>query len=256
MTSWNTMKLSNKIKLHPLTVLVLGIGLLTGYFKYIFFIFFIVAIHEFGHVCMALIFKRKVVEIEILPFGGLTKMEGKISDDICEDLLIGVGGIFFQVLLGYLMVWMNYRGMIDVRLYEFLATYNIFIIGFNLLPICPLDGYKITKSFVELFVPYKLSYVLALVVSCLFLGGSLVLAWEILADNIFVLVFLIFSIFEEWKMRKYVLMKFYIERMNYDFYYTRADISCLSGMFKNRTNYINGIHEREYISRHLTRKAE
>ncbi len=246
------MKSSSKIRLHPLTLLICLVSLLTGYFKYIFCIFFIILVHELGHVVMAKLFGRKILSIELLPFGGLTRMEGKISDDIFEDLLIAVGGIFFQTILGYVFFAIYNLGFLDDGTFEFISTYNTFIIGFNLVPICPLDGYKIVKSLVELIVPYKISYICTLTMSILFLGASILFAFELIENNIFVFAFLIFTIIEEFKMRKYALAKFYVERMTYDFYYSRIDISKMKNMFKNRTNYIKDVHEKEFLKAHFT----
>lgn len=250
------MKLSSKFKLHPLTLILFAVGLLTGYFKYIFYIFLIVAIHELGHVFIAKLFKRKIVQIEILPFGGLTKFEGKISEDIFEDLLIAIGGILFQTILGYSLFALKAYDLVGEKLFIFLNTYNIFIIGFNLLPICPLDGYKIVKLFAELFVPYRLAYVISLIFSTIFLIGAGLTNLDIVKNNTFVVIFMIFMLISEIKMLRYAEIKFYIERMNYNFLYSKRNIHDMKSMFKNKVNYIDGCHEREYLKSHFTSKYE
>lgn len=250
------MKLSNKIELHPLTGLLFLIGFLTGYFKYIFFIFLIVLIHESGHVFFASIFKRKVASISLLPFGGLTKIEGKISEDIFEDLLIAIGGIFFQTILGFVLFFLHNKGYISSHTFEFLQTYNVIMIGFNLMPVCPLDGYKIVKLFGELIVPYKVAAAVAFAISVSSLMCASVLNFELLRDNVFVFVFLLFMIVEEVKMQKYATLKFYVERMNYDFYYSKINVRSIQNMFKNRINYIDGRHEKEVLKIHFTGKGD
>lgn len=248
------MKFSSKISLHPLTALLFFVGFLTGYFRYIVYIFLIVLVHELGHVFFAKIFKRRVVSIELLPFGGLTKMEGRISEDIFEDLLIAVGGIFFQTVLGYGLIMMNKMGILDARIYTFLNSYNIFIIGFNLLPACPLDGYKIVKLVAELFIPYRLASFMTCIVSFIVLGIAFIMNPTIFLDNAFILIFLLFSIVDEMKLQKYARARFYVERMNYDFYYSRLDVSNISMMYKNRVNYIDGVHEKECLKNHFTKE--
>lgn len=248
------MKLSSKFELNPLTLVFFGIGLLTGYFKYIFYIFMIVLVHELGHVAMAKIFKRKIIKVELLPFGGMTKFEGKISEDIFEDLLIAIGGVLTQTILGYVMLILGSKGSIEDGLFTFLNTYNIFIIGFNLIPICPLDGYKIVKLFAELFVPYRIAYTVSIFISITFLLGAGVFYSDILINNVFVLIFLIITFVGEVKMRRFVEMKFYIERMNYEFFYSKVEIESMKKMFKNRTNYIKGQHERRYLKDYFTSK--
>lgn len=99
------MKLLNKIRIHPLLILLLFIGLLTGYVKYLLLIFLIVTVHELGHVVCASILKRDVVSISLLPFGGLTKMNSLVSENIYEDILIASFGIFFQTILGFIIIF-------------------------------------------------------------------------------------------------------------------------------------------------------
>ena len=250
------MKLFNKIKLHPLALFVLAAGLISGYFRYIMAIFMIVFLHELGHVFFAKLFKRKVVAITILPFGGLTKLEGKVSENIYEDLLIASGGIFFQTILGFAIIFLYLRGSLDWDFFKFLNTYNIFIIVFNLLPICPLDGYKMVRLICELAVPYKLAYGGAIIVSFLFLGGFVISRWDMCKNNFLVIVFLVFMAIQEIRTHKYACLKFYLERMNYHFYYARIDVPTMSAMFKNKINYIEGIHEKEYLRNHFTSKSD
>ncbi len=250
------MKSSIKIELHPLTLVLVLASLLTGYVKYVAIIFAIVLIHELGHVAIARLFARPVTRISLLPFGGLTEMDCLISADIHEDLLIAIGGILFQTLLGYALLIGHHFGLLDGPLYTFAHTYNILIIGFNLLPICPLDGYKIVKLFSELILPYKLAYVSTLVVSAAFLSLAMVVEWTTMKNNIFVLVFLIIMLVREFEMRAYATGKFYSERLTYDFYYARLDIPNMSHMYKNRTNYIAGTHEKDYLRVHFTAKRD
>lgn len=250
------MKLSSKVLLHPLTVVLFFVGFLTGYVRYIFYIFTIVFIHELGHVMVAKVFKRKVVSVTLLPFGGMTKMEGKISENIFEDLLIAIAGVFFQTILGYVLILVNNTGLISPFTFEFLNTYNIILIGFNLLPICPLDGYKIVKLASELFIPFKAAAIGAMGVSLCSLCCACVVSPELFQKNIFVFIFLVFMIVEEAKVQKYVDIKFYVERMNYDFYYSRIDVHHIKSMFKNRVNYIDGMHEKDFLKSHFTRKDD
>lgn len=247
------MGLSNKIKIHPLTLFVLSAGLLTGYFKYLLFIFSIVLVHELGHIFMMKVFRRHVTSIEILPFGGITKVDAKISENIFEDLLITVGGIFFQTILGAVLFAMYHEGKIDYRTFEFLNTYNILIILFNLLPICPLDGFKILKLFGELFFSFKRVYKCSIFVSILVILIAFLYKVDVVKDNIFVFTFLVFMCIEEMRNEPHIMNRFYVERMNYDFDYTRKNIKKLEAMHKNRNNYIDGVFEKEKLKNHFSR---
>lgn len=247
------MNLSNKFKIHSLTWLMLFVGFLTGYFRYIVSIFAIVMIHECGHIFMMRIFKRKVISIEILPFGGLTKIDAMISENICEDLLICVGGIFFQTILGFVFLYLYDGGFLEYNLFKFLNSYNIFIILFNLVPICPLDGYKIVKLFGEMFLPFKKVQKLAISLSIFVILGISFYRLDMVKDNIFVFIFLLFMCIEELKNEPFILNRFYFERMTYVFDYPRKNVKNIASIYKNRTNYVDGIHEQDVIKNYFTR---
>lgn len=249
------MRSSDRIKLHPLTVFILFVAVLTGYIKYLVLIFAIVIIHELGHVFFAILFKRKVNSITLLPFGGMTKMSSKISENIFEDLLIAVGGLFGQTIFGFILILLNNFSLINRNTYEFLNMYNMFIISFNLLPMCPLDGYKIVKLASELFVPFKFSFTISSVISFSLLGFLALTNRVLFVDNIFIFTFLVFMTIEEIKNRDFLANRFYVERMNYDFYYRRKDIRKKENMYKNRINYINGEHEKGFLKKFFTSKS-
>lgn len=241
------MKLSNKVYIHHLTVFMFFISFLTGYAKYLFYIFLIVLIHELGHVIFARLLKRKITRIEILPFGGLTKMDSLISENIYEDLLIAVGGIFTQVLFGFYLEWLNRHFGISVSTFEFLKKFNLTIIIFNMLPICPLDGYKILSLGFELFTPYRFSFKISEITSIIVLVSLGLLKISLIKDNILIFAFLIFMLIKEMQNTKYILNRFYLERILYDFKFRRIDIKHYKNMYKNRINYINGIHEKKVL---------
>ncbi len=245
----------SKLEFHPLFLATIAVAFCTGYFKYMMGIFSIVMIHELGHIFFAAIFKRKVNKIILLPFGGLTNMDGMISEDIFEDELIAVGGIFFQTILGFALAAVYEWGFLSDTTFRFLNTYNMFIIAFNLLPICPLDGYKIVKLAIEFFVPYSTAYRTAVYMSIVVLTIAVVCNFTICQNNLLVFIFLAFMIIREIRMRPYLLSMFYLERMNGDFSYKRVDIENRKSMYKNRVNYIRGVHEKDYLKRQFTPKT-
>lgn len=245
------MILSNKIKIHPLTVALFFVGLLTGYFKYLFFIFSIVFLHECGHVFMMKLFKRRVLSIELLPFGGITKIDSKISEDIFEDLLIAVGGIFFQTIFGFLLLFIENRGLIDYATFSFINRYNMFIIIFNLVPICPLDGHKIIRLLGELVFSFKKVYKCASWLSLIAVFSLLTIKFEIAKDNLLVFIFLIYMCISEFKNEPFIVNRFLVERLNYTFHYPKKNVKKLDDMYKNRVNYIKNRHEKEVLKEHF-----
>ncbi len=249
------MKLLNKIKIHPLFLGIIIIGLITGYFKYLIYIFLIIIIHEMGHLVISIIFKRSITSVTILPFGGLVKMDSDISSDIFEDLLISIGGIFAQVILGITLSILYKNDLINLDVFEFMSSYNKLIMIFNMLPITPLDGYKILKYMTELFIPFKKTFYISLEISLIVLLSCLIFNIDLILDNIFIFVFLIISLFTEVKNIKFIMGRFYLERIIKTFSYKIKDVHKKENMFKNRVNYINGIHERDYLNTYLHEKT-
>ncbi len=248
------MKLSNKLKLHSLTIVLFLVGFLTGYIKYLLMIFIIVIVHELGHVIMAIIFKRKIESLTLLPFGGLLKMYSIQSTSIFEDLLISIGGILFQLLLAVALYLLHFNNLIEQNIFEFMNSYNKMIIAFNLIPICPLDGYKMTKLLMELLFPFKLTFKISFVLSSMILIFIISSNFNVVKDNIFIFTFLVISTIEEIKASFLIVQKFYLERILYDFKYPRKNISKKEDMYKNKINYINGIHEKKFLLKNRYQK--
>ncbi|MCD8502863.1 MAG: hypothetical protein LRY71_15885 [Bacillaceae bacterium] len=69
----NVIQLIKKIKINPLFWFVIGIGVLSGYFKEVMMVFSIVFIHEMGHSFAAQYYKWRIRKIELLPLVELQK---------------------------------------------------------------------------------------------------------------------------------------------------------------------------------------
>ncbi len=237
-----------KIKINILTYIITLVALLTGLIKYLLIAFGIILIHELGHIIIAKFFKRKITEIEVLPFGGLVKIESNLSEDIFEDLLIAVGGIFFQLLLGVIIYILNSYSYISDLDYTLMRNYNITIIAFNLIPINPLDGYKIVKLFEELIMPYKKTFLVSMIVSIITFFIIILNNFTYVQENILVFTFLLFMVIKEYKDRDFIMMRFYLERMNRVFdFKLKKKVFKKEQMYKNRTNIINGRSERDFL---------
>ena len=91
-----------KFKINSLTYLIFLSFLLTGFIKNILLIFLIVVVHELGHFFFLKYFSYEIEKIEIYPFGGVTTTNKYINSPINHDLIIYMGGVFFQLLLFFI----------------------------------------------------------------------------------------------------------------------------------------------------------
>ena len=251
------MKLWNKISIHPLTYILLLISLLSGLFKFVIIIFTIIILHECGHIICSLIFKRSIDKIIILPFGGLIKITSPISSNIVEDLLIGVSGIAMQLVIGIISCILYQSNIIDYYLYQNIHFYNTIIISFNLLPLCPLDGCKIIKLLIEIVIPYKKSFIYSFIISFYMFINIILLKFNIVKDNILVFIFIGIYTYTEFKNRYYYVLRFYMERLYGKYHFNRiAYINNHENMYKNRLHIINGIGEKEYLSKIFKQRCD
>ena len=134
-------------------------------FKEFFMVFFIIIIHELGHLLMARYYKWDFDKIAIYPFGGCTKFDEKINRPMKEELLILLNGPFFQILLFIIIFLLQKEGLITFRNYTIFKHYHYTLLFFNLLPIYPLDGGRILNIMINYILPYKKGNKLVIIIS-------------------------------------------------------------------------------------------
>ena len=153
------------IKVNPLTLYFLLLLFLCGFIKIGLIIFFIVIFHELGHVFFIKLFKYKIIDITIYPFGGIIKTDKDINTPPNKELLISSGGIIAQIILFIIIYFLP----INILTKEIFYKYNLSIMLFNILPIIPLDGSIIINSLLNKVLSYKISYYLYIIISFCYL---------------------------------------------------------------------------------------
>ncbi|RXT14727.1 M50 family metallopeptidase [Ammoniphilus sp. CFH 90114] len=158
MTSWTVGGI--RIAIHPLFWLVAIAAALTGQFFELITLFTLVMMHELGHVFAALAVGWRVQSMELLPFGGVAKVDEWGTTRVRDEVLVALAGPFVNLVMipvGY--VFYLY-GIWGEEWTEFFVFGNVWIAGFNLLPIWPLDGGKILQALLSKVFPfYKTMYV-------------------------------------------------------------------------------------------------
>lgn len=201
----------NKLEIHLFFYVFMVLSIVTGYFKDFSFIMMLILIHECGHLFMSFFFGWEIEKIIILPFGGLTLFHEAINRPLKEELFITIAGPILQCI-GYFIL----RNWITDPVFSY---YHYFILGFNLLPIVPLDGSKILHVVENYFFSFYQSQILTLVIS-FFLFFLFFLFCLFQSFNFILYITLLFLFCEWWKeqkIRKFVFSKFLLER--YQKYY-------------------------------------
>ena len=209
----------NKIKIDNTTYLLIVLALLSGYIKNIFIILIIVLIHELGHVFFFSLFKIDIVSIIIYPFGGVTTVNKRIHERIYKDIFISLGGIIFQLILSIIFYLLYSNNLIVRSTYLIFNTYNKSVLLFNLLPIIPLDGSKFLFSLLSKYLSFKMSNIVSIIIGIISLIVFIVYISISGLNDLVIVIFLCIKLIELIKNYKYIMNKFYLERIIYNNYY-------------------------------------
>ncbi len=182
---------------------------LTGYFKDFIWISLLIMIHECGHVTGAIICNWKIERVIILPFGGMTLLHESLNRPIYQEWLIVLLGPIYQMLFFLILYFLKYMNP-TFMLYHFL------LLGFNLLPMIPLDGAKILQLGLEPILPYRCAKYAGLWVSIFLL--LFLIGYTIHSRNILFGIVLFFVAKENIKFYQHIpyqMEKFLLERYLY-----------------------------------------
>ncbi|MFD2211035.1 M50 family metallopeptidase [Virgibacillus halophilus] len=203
------------VHIHPTLYIFMGIAFLTGTFVQLFILFSVVIFHELGHYFMALRFKWRVQRVMIWVFGGVMETEEHSNKPVKEDMLVTLAGPF-QHLIIYGLLYLCAAGDYLPRVYiEEIATYNTFILLFNLLPIWPLDGGKLLFCLFSIVFPYQRGYYTVIIwsmLACLVLFAIQLIFFSFNLSFFLLMSFLFMENIKEWKRRFFVFMRFLLQR--------------------------------------------
>src|SRR5574344_563915 len=106
------------IKIHDSTYIFILIAFLSGYFEYIYILLLMITVHEIGHLLFGYILGIKSSQIIIYPFGGITKFNNDLNISITKELFLLLGGISFQILFYFLILFMHNNSLITTHVFE------------------------------------------------------------------------------------------------------------------------------------------
>ena len=173
---------------------------------------------------MGLILKYKIEKVIILPLGSLTIFNTKINNKLYKELLVTIMGPIFQVILLFILTKYN--------------KYNIYLLLFNLLPIYPLDGYKLFCILLYKILPYKVTNYISLIISIILLVTLFILRPNSIIIYLIFIIYL-YQIYKEYKNTPYIFNKYLFERYLYKIKYkNNKDIKGikLNKMYKYKTH--------------------
>ena len=138
-----------KIRLNWWFLMLLFVYLLLDIWIQALGVFLVVLWHECWHVIVAKYNGLKVREIELLPYGGVAKIEGLVGKGSNLEAKVALAGPISNFVLASLITAGLYWGWFYHPFAYFIFMYNILIGLFNLLPVLPLDGGRILRGYLS-----------------------------------------------------------------------------------------------------------
>jgi stage IV sporulation protein FB len=143
-----------RFRFHPLFVLLMLCSMLTGRFLELATLFGIVLIHELGHVAAAKHFGWRVTEVQLLPFGGVAEVDESGNVPARQEFWVALAGPLQNAwMIGFAWAMKTWGGG-DPAWWDYFMEANVWIGGFNLLPVLPLDGGKMLLALLSYPVSY------------------------------------------------------------------------------------------------------
>lgn len=159
-----------------------------------------------------------------------------------EAIVVLAGPIqhIWMVALAYLLLTFS---LIPEDLFQLFFNFNLMIFIFNLFPVWPLDGGKLIFMLLSLKKSFPSAHRLTLMISFIFLGIFSILT--IIATptnlNVWIIIgFLLFSLYHEWKQRRFIFMRFLLER----YYGKKSDLQSLRPIQANEQDLLIDVLEK------------
>ncbi len=201
------------IYINKLLVIFIAIAIVLGEGAKLTVVFLVVFVHELAHMVMARALNLRVSEIELLPFGGVARIESFFEVNPRDEVYIAMVGPMSNVLLVLGCMALRKMGLIPHKDYDFFIQANLMLAGFNLLPAFPLDGGRILRAILSREIGIKRAtrvttiggFVLALFLA---MTGAYAIYYGIFNPTLFVMAgFLVYSAVKENRMASYVMVR-------------------------------------------------
>jgi stage IV sporulation protein FB len=134
------------LKVNPFFILLLAVAFAWGRLWEAVVLFAIVLWHETCHVLAASAYGLHVTDIELLPFGGVARMEAFLQLNPQIEWVVAVVGPLSNFSLVLLGLGLRPYFEFHPNWFRFYIQANLGMALFNLLPVLPLDGGRVLRS--------------------------------------------------------------------------------------------------------------
>lgn len=126
-------------------------------------LFCCVVLHEFGHALAAQKYGIQTKDIVLYPIGGIARLE-KLPEDPKQELWVAIAGplvnvgIFLIISAVLSFTGFNIESLEEIKINHntiliYLASANLILAVFNLIPAFPMDGGRILRAFLAIKLP-------------------------------------------------------------------------------------------------------
>jgi stage IV sporulation protein FB len=143
-----------------------GLGSALETMAFIVAVFTCVLLHEFGHVTAARRYGILTPDITLLPIGGVARLE-RMPREPAHELLVAICGPLVNIVIAsvlyvtLLVLHLRMPTMADIEMdlvhggfLTELMVWNLFMVAFNMIPAFPMDGGRVLRAVLALFMDY------------------------------------------------------------------------------------------------------
>ncbi|MCY0876319.1 MAG: site-2 protease family protein [Firmicutes bacterium] len=135
------------IRINPLFLVVAAVAAYGHALPEVMGLFFVVILHELGHVLAAAKLGYQTETIELLPFGGVARLRsGHFGFTPSHETIIAICGPLVNLALALGGALLHLCGLLSGPSTQAFVTLNLTLLFFNLLPGLPLDGGRIARA--------------------------------------------------------------------------------------------------------------
>lgn len=204
-----------RVRINWLFLLLCAVYTYLGLGTEILIIFASVLLHELSHTVMAALLKVKVTEIELLPFGGQARIDDFTGLDPDREIYIALVGPIMSLSLAAFFYFLPADLLNKSSL---LFQINLFLGVFNILPALPLDGGRVLRAALSLYMGYKKATAISAnlgkasaVLICAY-GGYLFYLQQSGANFILISIVLFWAARREGLLLNYAFMRYLVNK--------------------------------------------
>lgn len=149
---------SERLFISPLTAVAILIAVFFHVADRLLFLYLFGFIHEMGHVLVARFFSCRLKKIGFHIYGFSADLENVEYHPFYQQFLIYIAGPATCVFSGAILFFLRREEILNLYTYKVYGGDNIALALFNLLPLYPLDGGRITELCYRKYLPVKKAF--------------------------------------------------------------------------------------------------